>query len=455
MAPEEALVSPPEVRWPFEPRRPPALIFTILASVVCVPVLFGGSIWSALSPAPWHLEDPVRALAIVSEVDRRLAAAFADAPAPARYLLLGLTEDLREQTESDWNQLIDDLETDEIWEGYTSDARLARDVVMANWGDTGARARVVATDTLDRVLLPPELKGPAEDVAAERALTAGEISPASLALSVAFVTGELVLLIAGVLLLAIWLARRRPSLMLAERPVAGTFGLGRGYTVLAWCMVITIVFMIALGALSVDDGSLVTSVVDVLFSAGTLVVGVPLVLLAWWTLLQPQGIALPALFATRATGSGLAYLGLIVIAVAAIERLFGIGVELGADTAGYAMPWYFIVNETLMFGRPTLAALSVLDAVVGAAVVEELLFRGVLYTGLRRHLRALPAALISGVVFGAIHGYDPVGFVAVSFSGVLYALVYERTNSLVPCMLVHGLSNLMMVGFTFVYRFAL
>ena len=83
------------------------------------------------------------------------------------------------------------------------------------------------------------------------------------------------------------------------------------------------------------------------------------------------------------------------------------------------------------------------DTVLIAPVFEEIIFRGVLFPALRVALPLWPAALLSGALFAAAHGYGVVGFAAVAWSGAIWAVGYERTGSLLPCMLAHALSNLM------------
>ncbi len=79
--------------------------------------------------------------------------------------------------------------------------------------------------------------------------------------------------------------------------------------------------------------------------------------------------------------------------------------------------------------------------VVAAPLGEETLFRGFLYRGLRTRLSVWPAALLSGVVFGLVHGYwllIPALFVV----GSGLALVYERRSSLLASMTAHATFNL-------------
>jgi membrane protease YdiL (CAAX protease family) len=74
-----------------------------------------------------------------------------------------------------------------------------------------------------------------------------------------------------------------------------------------------------------------------------------------------------------------------------------------------------------------------------APVVEELLFRGVGYS-LFRPLGAAPAIFLVGLAFGAWHGLLVALLILVPF-GWLLAYLRERTDSVVPGMVVHALFN--------------
>jgi hypothetical protein len=84
------------------------------------------------------------------------------------------------------------------------------------------------------------------------------------------------------------------------------------------------------------------------------------------------------------------------------------------------------------------AANFVLFAVI-APVVEELMFRG-LGQSLLQIFGRIPAILIVGVAFGASHGLVEGLLVLVPF-GIFLAIVRDRTDSVYPGMLVHGLWN--------------
>jgi membrane protease YdiL (CAAX protease family) len=85
-----------------------------------------------------------------------------------------------------------------------------------------------------------------------------------------------------------------------------------------------------------------------------------------------------------------------------------------------------------------LAQLAVMAVLVPA--LEETVFRGLLFGWLRRRWGMAVAAGLSALVFGVAHGI-PLLVPAISLQGVILAVIYERSGSLVPCIVVHGTLN--------------
>lgn len=84
----------------------------------------------------------------------------------------------------------------------------------------------------------------------------------------------------------------------------------------------------------------------------------------------------------------------------------------------------------------------VLLIVIAAPISEETCFRGMLYGGLRERLPRLPAALIGALVFGGLHAFTGVTAVPpLIVFGFLLCLLYERTGSIVPGIMLHMLNN--------------
>src|SRR5215217_4956089 len=84
--------------------------------------------------------------------------------------------------------------------------------------------------------------------------------------------------------------------------------------------------------------------------------------------------------------------------------------------------------------------------IVCVAPVAEEFFRGFFYRALRSRYSVLVAALIDGLLFGAIHwdfsSADGLLIVPpLAALGFMFCLVYERTGSLYPVIALHSLNN--------------
>lgn len=86
--------------------------------------------------------------------------------------------------------------------------------------------------------------------------------------------------------------------------------------------------------------------------------------------------------------------------------------------------------------------IQILLIVIAAPVSEEICFRGMLFGGLRTRLPRLAAALISAIVFGGLHALTGISAVPpLIVFGFVLALLYEKTDSIVPGIVLHMLNN--------------
>jgi membrane protease YdiL (CAAX protease family) len=86
--------------------------------------------------------------------------------------------------------------------------------------------------------------------------------------------------------------------------------------------------------------------------------------------------------------------------------------------------------------------IQILLIAIAAPVSEEVCFRGMLFGGLRQRLPRLAAALVSGLIFGGLHALTGISAVPplIAF-GFILALLYEKTGSIVPGIVLHMLNN--------------
>ncbi|MCK6206584.1 CPBP family intramembrane metalloprotease [Bacillus infantis] len=134
--------------------------------------------------------------------------------------------------------------------------------------------------------------------------------------------------------------------------------------------------------------------------------------------------------------------------------LYSVGLLIGAViivvlTSFIGNSWENSKTEAM---QQNVTFFTVLIAFISAAVIspiyEEIFYRGFLYRWLRTRMGLTGALLLSSLIFTIIHiptyNVMPVNF----FSGILFALAYERTGSIWPPVLIHGLTNGFMVLLT-------
>jgi len=87
-----------------------------------------------------------------------------------------------------------------------------------------------------------------------------------------------------------------------------------------------------------------------------------------------------------------------------------------------------------------------LTTVCMAPILEELLFRGLIYKRSRTMCKPLVAAIISSLAFGITHG-NLVQFLYAFFAGMLLAYVYEKYKNIWAPIIFHFCANLLsMIG---------
>lgn len=147
----------------------------------------------------------------------------------------------------------------------------------------------------------------------------------------------------------------------------------------------------------------------------------------------------------------LAALGMRRVRLRVIALAFGVGVGTWVLSRVLVIVYTVLTRDTsdpqrdlTTFSGGVAAALVV---VIGGVVVpcgEELLFRGVGFGGLHRY-GVWVAALVSGLVFAAAHGFNAV-FAAAGLLGVVNAVLYQRTRSIWPAVTAHATFNLLSFG---------
>ncbi len=131
-----------------------------------------------------------------------------------------------------------------------------------------------------------------------------------------------------------------------------------------------------------------------------------------------------------------------------------LGIAIGLGTQLALIPLYFLIGlvvdvdpsesarELVMRAEGVLdLSLLVIAVVVMAPLVEELFFRGLLLQSINRAIGAIPAVLISSVVFALVH-IELVVLPGLFLFGVIAAVITLRTGRLGMAWAMHAAFNL-------------
>jgi membrane protease YdiL (CAAX protease family) len=137
----------------------------------------------------------------------------------------------------------------------------------------------------------------------------------------------------------------------------------------------------------------------------------------------------------RNIGIGLAAYVVFVILLGALEALRSAGVQAAPAPA----PAKVVIDTAMIM---SLAAYWVVLVVV-APIVEEMLFRGLLYRGLEAKMGALATIGITSVLFGMVHylGFGWPRAVATGCLGLLFGVIRWRTGNTTAAMVTHATIN--------------
>ncbi|WP_407413148.1 CPBP family intramembrane glutamic endopeptidase [Methanobrevibacter sp.] len=83
--------------------------------------------------------------------------------------------------------------------------------------------------------------------------------------------------------------------------------------------------------------------------------------------------------------------------------------------------------------------LDAITAIIFAPVIEELVFRGVLFNRLKIRTGIIPAMLISSFIFGI--GHDFGGMTSAFLFGICMCILYLKTDNILVPMTVHFINN--------------
>jgi len=123
--------------------------------------------------------------------------------------------------------------------------------------------------------------------------------------------------------------------------------------------------------------------------------------------------------------------GLIWLVEGCFGKLFDI---MGFKPSGLSLP---LDSVGMLF-------LNILVLAVFPAICEELIFRGIIFQGLRQSYSKLCSIFLCGLLFALIHG-NIIQFIYPFILGCIISVVMEKTGNLIYCMIIHFFNNFTIV----------
>ena len=192
-----------------------------------------------------------------------------------------------------------------------------------------------------------------------------------------------------------------------------------------------IMFLMALGVFLFPD-----------IEIGLLLVGGELLLLipVWWLGIKKYNISWSWLGLRKFSLNSLALgCGLMVIS-------WGLNVVYGLFLSLFSLS--IQQDFSVLFTDMSSAWGILFGGAIVAPVVEEIIFRGFIFAGLRTRYGWVKAALISSALFSVIH-FQPTAFLPIMVLGMIFAYLYQRSGSIWPAIIMHLSSNAIALGAAF------
>lgn len=135
---------------------------------------------------------------------------------------------------------------------------------------------------------------------------------------------------------------------------------------------------------------------------------------------------------------------LLLMGIMGMTAAVSVNVIVSLSGLAYFSPKYQQVSQMIYSGG---LFMEIVSAVIAAPILEELLFRGMIYARLRDLCGAKWAIIISAAFFGIFHG-NLVQFVYAFIIGLMLAYVYEKLKTIWAPIVFHVGANLISVLIT-------
>jgi len=126
-----------------------------------------------------------------------------------------------------------------------------------------------------------------------------------------------------------------------------------------------------------------------------------------------------------------------VIIFILVVTMIAIQVILEPLQSFFPPPDFLVAMTKALHDQPFVLFFTI---VIAAPFLEEILFRGIILDGFLKNYKTAHAILISALLFALIHGNLTQGTGALIL-GILLGWIYWKTDSIIPCILLHLINN--------------
>ncbi len=116
-----------------------------------------------------------------------------------------------------------------------------------------------------------------------------------------------------------------------------------------------------------------------------------------------------------------------------------------SDYLGYQPPVHPLMNIFFKEPNPFIVGGVVVLAVLVAPVIEEIVFRGFIYSAIKKRAGAALAITVTSALFSLLH-MSVFSFLPIFFLGIVLAYLYEKTGLLISSITLHVIHNSILIS---------
>ncbi|MBO1628484.1 CPBP family intramembrane glutamic endopeptidase [Bacillus arachidis] len=90
----------------------------------------------------------------------------------------------------------------------------------------------------------------------------------------------------------------------------------------------------------------------------------------------------------------------------------------------------------------TINIIAILAIALIGPIQEEIIYRGIIIKFFETKYSFLVGLILSSLLFGIAHDYNMGFIIFATIMGIMYSLLYKKTNSIFPCIIAHITYNL-------------